>query len=123
MPGSGLITSTFFNVLNLLLFALFCFKAFVFVDAAIRPGRAYEAAGKLTKVAWLLILGIGAFYDLMWGSIFGILTIIGAAAAIIYMVDVRPAVRQLSPRKAGRFGKVGRGGPRDRRPDGPYGPW
>ncbi len=59
----------------------------------------------------------------MWGGgLLGILTIIGAAAAIIYMVDVRPAVRQLSPRKAGRFGKVGRG-PRDRRPDGPYGPW
>lgn len=116
MLGGGLITSTFFNVLNLLLLALFCFKVFVFVDAAIRPAAAYVAAGKLTKVAWLLILGIGAVYDLKWGSFLSFLTIIGAAAAIIYMVDVRPAVRQLSGRKPKR-------GLRDRRNDGPYGPW
>ncbi len=95
MPGNGLITSTFFSALYVLLFALFCFQVFAFVDAAIRPARAYEAAGKLTKVAWLLILGIAAFYDVMWGSFTGILTIIGAAAGIIYMVDVRPAVRQV----------------------------
>jgi hypothetical protein len=116
MLGSGLITNTFFSVLNLLLLALFCFKVFVFVDAAIRPARAYEAAGKLTKVAWLLILGIGAVYDLKWGSFVSFLTIIGAAAAIIYMVDVRPALRQLS-------GRTPKGGPRGRQHDGPYGPW
>ena len=39
MLGSGLITNTFFSALNLLLLALFCFKLFVFVDAAIRPAR------------------------------------------------------------------------------------
>ena len=116
MTGSGLITSTFFSVLNLLLLALFCFKLFALVDALIRPAKAYEAAGKLTKVAWALILGIGAFYDLMWGSFTGILTIIGAAAAIIYVVDVRPAVRQFSGRKP-------RPGVQDRQHDGPYGPW
>jgi len=116
MTGSGLITSTFFSVLNLLLLALFCFKLFALVDALIRPAKAYEAAGKLTKVAWALILGICAFYDLMWGSFTSILTIIGAAAAIIYVVDVRPAVRQFSGRKPKR-------GVQDRQHDGPYGPW
>ena len=116
MPGNGLITSTFFNVLTVLLLALSCFQIFAFLDAAIRPARAYEAAGKLSKVAWLLILGIAAFYDVMWGSFTGILTIIGAAAGIIYMVDVRPAVRQLGGRKQQR-------GVQDRQHDGPYGPW
>lgn len=112
--GSGLITSTFFSVLNLLLLALTCFKIYAFVDAAIRPSSAYLAANKLTKVAWLLFLGIAAFYDLMWGGVTQILTIAGTAAAIIYMVDVRPAVRQYSSSKRR---------PQDRRPDGPYGPW
>ncbi len=116
--GSGLITSTFFNVLNLLLLALTCFKVYAFVDAAIRPSSAYVAANKLTKVAWLLFLGIAAFYDLMWGGITQILTIVGTAAAIIYMVDVRPALRE----QAGSARRGGRN-PRDRRPDGPYGPW
>ena len=114
--GSGLITSTFFNVLNLLLLALTCFKVYAFVDAAIRPSSAYVAANKLTKVAWLLFLGIAAFYDLMWGGITQILTIVGTAAAIIYMVDVRPAVRQFSGRKPRR-------GVQDRQHEGPYGPW
>jgi hypothetical protein len=114
MVGSGVITDRFLDVLHLLLLALFCFKVFVFVDAAIRPGRAYEAAGKLTKVAWLLILGISALYDLKWGSFTGIITIAGAAAAIIYAVDVRPALRQINPK---------RGREDTRRQDGPYGPW
>jgi len=106
--GSGLITSTFFSVLNLLLLALTCFKVFVFVDAAIRPSSAYLAANKLTKVAWLLILGIAAFYDVMWGSVTSILTIVGAAAAIIYMVDVRPAVRQYAVGSSRRGSNAGR---------------
>lgn len=115
MVGSGVITDRFFDVLNLLLLVLLCFKVFVFVDAAIRPGSSYIAAGKLTKVAWLLILGISALYDLKWGSFTGIITIAGTAAAIIYLVDVRPALRQIAPGRGGR-------GP-NRRQDGPYGPW
>lgn len=117
MVGGGVITSNFFGFLNLLLLALTCFKVFVFVDAAIRPARAYLAAGKLTKVAWLLILGIAALYDVKWGSFTGILTIVGAAAAIIYMVDVRPALRQVPNTRARR------GQPQGSRHDGPYGPW
>jgi len=117
MVGGGVITSSFFTVLNLLLFALLCFKVFVFVDAAIRPGGAYLAAGKLTKVAWLIILAISALYDLKWGSFTSILTIVGAAAAIIYMVDVRPALRQIPA------SRTRRGAANDGRHDGPYGPW
>ena len=110
--GNGLITGTFFSVLRLLLLALLVFKVFAFVDAALRPAAAYESAGKLTKVAWLLFLGIAAFFDLMWGSVTSMLTILGTVAAIVYVVDVRPALRQLT-------GKGARKGTQD----GPYGPW
>jgi hypothetical protein len=110
--ASGLITGTFFNVLHLLLLALALFKVYAFVDAAIRPGPAYTAAGKLTKIAWLAFLGLAAAFDLMWGSATSILTILGTVAAIVYMVDVRPAVRQYSGKKKA-----------DRVNNGPYGPW
>lgn len=109
--GSGLITGTFFTVLWFLLIALTLLKVFAFVDALLRPAAAFEAAGKLTKVAWLLFLGIAAFYDLMWGSVTAILTIAGTVAVIVYLVDVRPALRALSP---GKRPKAGR--------DSPYGP-
>ncbi len=108
--GNGLITGTFFTVLNVILLALLIFKVYAFVDAAIRPGQAYLAAGKLTKVAWLLFLGIAAVVDLFFGGVTSILTILGTVAAIVYVVDVRPALRQYS-------------GARREPRDGPYGPW
>jgi hypothetical protein len=111
--GNGLITGTFFSVLRLLLLALLVFKVFAFVDAALRPAAAYEAAGKLTKVAWLLFLGIAAVFDFFFGGVTSILTILGTVAAIVYVVDVRPAVRQLSSSS-----KAGKG-----TQNGPYGPW
>jgi uncharacterized membrane protein len=74
-----------------------------FIDAATRPAPAYAYAGKLTKNAWLAILGVGALLTLL-----GILSFVGLIAAIVYFVDVRPAVRS-----------YGSGGPRQ----GPYGPW
>jgi hypothetical protein len=110
--GDGLITGAFFNVLRLLLLALLVFKVFAFVDAVLRPAPAYEAAGKLTKVAWLLFLGIAAVFDFFWGSVTSILTILGTVAAIVYVVDVRPALRQLSPSRSGKASQ-----------NGPYGPW
>jgi hypothetical protein len=68
---------------------------FAFVDAARRPAEAFTYAGKRTKVFWLVILGIALLitFVIFRGilSIFGILTVVAAA---VYLVDVRPAVRQ-----------------------------
>ena len=109
--GSGLLTSTFGGVLSILLLVVLAFKVFAFVDAALRPAAAYEAAGKLTKVAWLIFLGIAAFSDFMWGSVTSILTILGTVAMIVYLVDVRPALRRVAPKS------------RKGQQNGPYGPW
>jgi Protein of unknown function (DUF2516) len=110
--GPGLITNTFFSVLNLLVLALGLFMAFAFVDAMIRPAAAYVAAGKLTKVVWLIFLGLAAVTDVFWGGVTSILTIAGTIATIVYMVDVRPAVRQFSGKTGSKSGQTG-----------PYGPW
>jgi hypothetical protein len=98
--GNGLVNG-FGAVVDYLLLAVLVLKVFALVDAAIRPAAAYLAAGKLTKVAWLLFLGIAAVYDFKWGAIFSILTILGCVAAIVYLVDVRPALRQLAPPRGG----------------------
>ena len=61
--------------------------------------EAYPAADKLTKPAWLIILGLTlAAHMLMW-SPFGILNLLGAVAAIVYIVDVRPALRAVTGRR------------------------
>ena len=68
--------------------------AWAFIDALVRPAPAFVAAGKLTKPGWVAITGIAIavvyFFGLM--SFFGLPAII---AAIVYLVDVRPAVRGL----------------------------
>ncbi|MGY1740893.1 MULTISPECIES: DUF2516 family protein [unclassified Blastococcus] len=65
-----------------------------FVDALTRPATAYVAAGKLTKPGWLGITGAAAvvLYLFTPMSFLGLPAVI---AAVVYLVDVRPAVRGL----------------------------
>ena len=75
-------------------FAAFALGVFTFVDALIRPTGAFVAAGKLTKPIWAAITGVSALvlFPLFFGlfSFFGIPALV---AALVYLVDVRPAVR------------------------------
>ena len=82
--------------------------SFAFIDAALRLAQAFVAAGKLTKPAWLVIVGLSTFVLYLFGfiSFFGIPALV---AVIVYFVDVRPAVRNIT---RGGSGSVG-----------PYGPW
>jgi hypothetical protein len=64
------------------------------VDAAIRPTPSYVAAGKLTKPAWLAITGIAALV-IYWRGPLDFFGLPAVVAAVVYLVDVRPAVRGL----------------------------
>lgn len=78
--------------------ALFALEAWAFVDAVSHRGEEFVAAGKQTKIMWLLILGVAlAAHMLIWHPIH-LLNIIGAVASIVYLVDVRPALRSLTHR-------------------------
>jgi hypothetical protein len=65
-----------------------------FIDALIRPAPGFVAAGKLTKPGWAAITGVAAAVVFYFGamSFLGLPAII---AAVVYLVDVRPAVRGL----------------------------
>lgn len=78
--------------------AMFVVQAWAFIDAVSHRPEAYVAADKLTKPAWLIILGIAlAAHMLIWSPM-SFLNLIGTVAAIVYVVDVRPALRALSRR-------------------------
>jgi hypothetical protein len=96
----------------LLSMALIVFSGFALLDAAVRREDAYRAADKKTKPFWLIILGIAFVVNLLF-PILSFLPIIGLIATIVYMVDVRPAIRALP----------GGGSRRGSSSDGPYGPW
>ncbi|MYT72280.1 DUF2516 family protein [Streptomyces sp. cg28] len=102
--------NSFLSLLNL---ALIVFSGFALIDAAIRREDAFRAADKKTKPFWLIILALAFVVNWIFG-ILSFLPIIGLIATIVYMVDVRPAVRQVS----GGGGR--RGGSSS---DGPYGPY
>lgn len=78
--------------------ALFVVEAWAFIDAISHRPQEFEAAGKQTKTLWLIILGIAlAAHMLIWHPI-SLLNMAGAVASIVYLVDVRPAIRSLSRR-------------------------
>ncbi len=80
--------------------ALIAVKVFAFVDAASRRKEAFVAADKLTKPAWLLILGLAAVAALVLdGSPLGLLSIIGTVAAFVYLLDARPALASVTRRR------------------------
>ena len=78
--------------------ALFAFQAFAFVDAAVRRPDAFVAADKLTKPAWMIILGIALVAHMLIWSPASLLNLVGAVAAIVYIVDARPAMQSLTRR-------------------------
>ena len=90
----------------------FVIEAWAFVDAITRPTQAFPAAGKRTKPLWLIILGVAVaigLYAAAYGGAIGFLSVAAFVASAVYLVDVRPKVKEI--------GK-GRGSS-----NGPYGPW
>ncbi len=85
------------SVLGIVYLALLAVKLFAFVDAATRPTEAFTAADKMTKPAWLLILGLAVACDLLLGSL--LLRLAGTVAAFVYVLDARPALASVTRRR------------------------
>lgn len=83
-------------ILTVATIAIFVVQVWAFLDAVSRRSDAFVAADKMTKKAWLVILGVAlAAHMLIWTPI-SLLNIIGTVAALVYLVDARPALRSLS---------------------------
>lgn len=100
----------FFDLVFWLIYvAAFFTSLYALIECIRTPADAFLAVDKQTKKLWLILLGSSAFLSL--ATVFGtlplrFLAIAALIVAIIFLVDVRPAVRNL--------GKPG---------EGPYGPW
>lgn len=67
--------------------AIVLVKLFALVDAASRPAGSFVYAGKQTKQIWLVILALAVL-----STFVGFVTLIGLVAALVYLLDVRPAL-------------------------------
>ena len=91
---------------------VFVFAAWALIDALSRPTAAFVSAGKRTKNFWLGITGASTAVSFVaippplgFGAM-GFLALAAAVGGIVYLVDVRPAVRPYS----GRGGRGNGGG-------------
>ena len=75
---------------------MFVLQAFAFVDSVTHRPDAYAAADKLTKNAWMIILGLGVVAHMLFWSPLSLFNLVGIIAAIVYLVDVRPAIKSLT---------------------------
>jgi hypothetical protein len=64
------------------------------VDAVIRPANAYAAASKLNKPAWCGITALALVFAQLSQPL-TLFWLVASVAAVVYLVDVRPAVRAL----------------------------
>lgn len=86
------------NVMLAVVLALLVLKGFAFVASLLYSGEAYEAAGKLTKPAWVAITGLGFAAAILQGGL-GLLALVFTVAALVFVLDVRPALREVSHRR------------------------
>ncbi len=114
----GVVNPTALSIINfvfwILLLAAFVVETWAFIHAILQPAESFTAAGKQTKPLWLIILGVafligvgGAIGYLALLSFFPIIAFIAAA---IYLVDVKPKIKQVRARPGASH-------------QGPYGPW
>ncbi len=109
-----------YGVLLVLAVLAFGMQIYALFDAVRARPDAFVAAGKLTKQKWVAILAVATAFGFIalpppigagFLSSLGLLSIVAVVAAAVYIVDVKPAVRQIG-------GGGGGGGH-----SGPYGPW
>jgi len=92
------------NVANLISFAVLILslvvQAVALIHCVTQRGDGFQAIGTLPKGAWLAILAV-CFVLTIFGSggATGIFGLIGVAAALIYLLDVRRGLRDLTDGK------------------------
>lgn len=66
------------------------------VHCAIQRSDAFRAVGTLSKLVWLLLIGGSTLLTLLLGaSPLGVIGLVGLVAASVYLLDVKPGLRDL----------------------------
>ena len=83
-------------VIDIVLLAV---KIYAFVTALRYSDQAYRTAGKLNKMAWTVILGLGvAAQVVLAGSPLNLINLAMTVAALVYLAGVKPALGSLTRR-------------------------
>jgi hypothetical protein len=86
------------NIMLLVYFVLLAVKIYAFVSSLSFSAESYEAAGKLNKPTWAILLALAVVLQLLFSSSSLLLHLIFTIAAFVYLADVRPALAGLTRR-------------------------
>ncbi|SRR6266568_576991 len=64
-----------------------------FVNCLTQRAEAFPIVGSIPKGGWLLLTGGALFFTFAVGVWFPLIAMISVAAALVYLLDVRPALR------------------------------
>jgi hypothetical protein len=84
--------SPFNSLFSYLGLALIGLEVFALVDALVRPANGFPAVGKLTKPIWATILAVAVLFT----GFLSFLGLLGIVATLVYLLDVRPALRRIT---------------------------
>lgn len=88
------------SVLNLIILVLaLVLQGVALVHCITQRGDAFSAIGTLPKGAWIAILAVCLVLTLLGSRVISIFSLIGIAAALIYLLDVRVGLRDMTDGK------------------------
>jgi hypothetical protein len=74
-------------------------KGFAFINAVLYPAEAYPAAGRGTKAAWTIGLGLGLVAQMLLPTPLNLINLAFTIAAFVYLADTRPALAEVTSRR------------------------
>ena len=85
-------------IYKILFFGLLALRVWALIDCGIRKAAAFSAAGKLTKPAWLVLNLFSVVISFLLGEgwTLQLLPLALLVVTLVYLADVRPAVREVS---------------------------
>jgi hypothetical protein len=71
-------------------------EAWAFVHCAVQRPDAFNAVGTLSKGLWLALIGGTLLLSMVFFAILPLFTLIALTAALVYLLDIRPAIREIT---------------------------
>jgi hypothetical protein len=84
------------TISSLAFLGAFGIEVWAFVHILLQRGDAFTALGTATKPMWLLLIGGCAVFAWFLGPFGFLLSLVALVAALVYLLDVRPAIREIT---------------------------
>ena len=78
---------------QILLLVMLVVELVAFVNCLTQRAEAFPVVGNIPKGGWLLLTGGALFFTFFVGLLFPLIAMIAVACALVYLLDLRPALR------------------------------